>query len=155
MELPNFGYSDEMERLQTTPLPFEKLDDKPSVAMVRLVLAAEETTLIDNALCDGGVDAASLHEIKKFALVHRPSPTVLLVGVENLLCRSQLRYVDVVHSTDLPEEELQIVTFAEARELTGVVEAHIDHTSSARLADQIEESTRWLLSETDGEYLHG
>ena len=116
-----------MRRLHPAPLALEVLDDQPPMAVVWLVLAAEEAALVDHVPGDRLVDSALLHQAQELGLVDRPGAAVLLVRVEDVGGGCELRDMHVVDLADFPKEEDQVVALAESRKLARVVEAHIDH----------------------------
>ena len=74
----------EVPDLDPTPSLGEVLRNQPSVAVVRLVLTAKETAVLDHPPRNRLLDSAPPHEFQKGVLVGHPTAPVLFVGVENL-----------------------------------------------------------------------
>ena len=84
-------------------------------------------------------------------LIHFPTALVLLEGVENLLRRCKFRNVYIVDSGNFSEKESEIILLREASKLRGVIEAHIDNSLDARVAQRREKTIRGGLREADCE----
>ena len=122
--------------------------------MVRLFFATEEAPEIRHVLRDDILNAPLRHKRIELLLVDRPTPLVLLESVEDVLCRSEFRDVDVLDSAHLAEKEPEVVFLREARQLRGVVQPNVNDPLDASIAEQLEEMLRSRLCEPDCEEMY-
>ncbi len=91
-----------MDNLDVAPLPVEILRDETPMAMVRLVLAAEQTRVLERSRRNGLLDATASHEFEEALLVRYPFAFQLLVVVEEDVRRRQLGAMNDPRSKPLP-----------------------------------------------------
>src|SRR5581483_2805925 len=130
-------------------------DDEAAVALVRLVLAAQERGgHREERARDALLHLALRHESEEAALVVRPRGALLLVGIEELLRGRQERLVDVLGAADLAQEVAQVVLLREPGQLRDVVQPDVHEAPDARLPQPFEELFGGFLRETDCGDLH-
>src|SRR2546423_14649039 len=104
------------------PVLREVLSDQPAVAVVRLVLAAEQDGIVEQFPRDSMLNVPLPHEFQELVFVPRPARALLLVIVEHGLRRRQVGPVNICHAAELIEEVPQVVPFGETRQLRAVVQ---------------------------------
>lgn len=143
-----------MDNFDATPMVAQVLGHEAPVAMMRLLLAAKEACVADNVARDHVLDAPSSDEFYELLFVGRPIAFRLFIGIEERLCGSENRQMDVVHSADGVEEIPKIITFREPSQLRDVVQANIDNPLRAGLPERRKELFGRLFREPDREDPH-
>src|SRR5260370_2487253 len=119
-----------------------------------LVLGAEQAGAIDRGARNGVLDAPLRDQREEPLLVVGPIAPVLLVGVEHLLRRRELRLVRVLDAADCLQEVPEDILLRESGELGDVVEAYVEHLLDPRLLEPVEERLGGGFREADREDLH-
>lgn len=142
--------SDQVADFEFTPMGAEVFGDEPPMAMMGLVLAAQQAASLDGCRIDPLFDFALLHQIQKRMFIETPDPLVLFVGIEDVLGGREQGNVEVFDADYLLEKIRQVAAFRESGELRDIVEPHIDDPSGAALAEEFEKLGGRLLGEADG-----
>lgn len=140
--------------VDVAPMLPEIFSNKTAVAMMWLFFAAEKTTVYQRFLGDLFLDASQLHESEKSLRIGVPRPVTLLVVIQHLLCRSKIREVDIIHSTNMLEEVDEILLLGKSRQLRHVIEPHVYDAFRPASSQRFEEGFRALLGEADREEIH-
>jgi hypothetical protein len=119
------------------------------MAVVRLLLAAQQDRVVQKDGIEGLFDAALPHQREEGLLVRSPVSLALPEFVEHRLRRRQVCDVDVPHATEFLEEVLQVVSLREASELRDVVQPYVDESGRTRLSEESKERAGGLLAEAD------
>ncbi|KGI92471.1 hypothetical protein MD26_15005 [Pseudomonas sp. H2] len=77
----------------------EIIYNQPSMALMRLMLTAQQATFINNFRLYVFFNISLRHKVEEFILVLLPRNLFLLVWRQNFFCRSQLRNMDVINVT--------------------------------------------------------
>ena len=120
-----------MDGPDAAPLPVQVLQDQAPVATLRSGLAAQQNRgNVEQVSIQRFLDAALLQEIQERPLVVGPSAAVS-VGVQDLACRGERRFVDVLRATKLLQEEREVGATGEAGQSGGVVQAYVEEALDA------------------------
>lgn len=140
--------------LDVAPSVAEVLGHQAPVAMMRLVLTAEETGIFQLGGRQRLLDSPGLHQRDEAPLIGGPVCPVFPVRVEDLLGRCKLRSMDVVDPADRLQKVAQVVLLCEGGELGTIVEPHINNSLYAGAAQSFEERLRRGLGEAYREDSH-
>lgn len=122
-----------MNDVDFSPLACQVLCNQPPVAMLVLVLAAQQAGACKAIARKRILDPAAFHQLEELLLEHRPLPLLLFVRFEQLLCWGQLWQVGVVDATKRLQEVSQVVLLGKACQLRVVVQPDVDHFLHAGL----------------------
>ncbi len=139
----------QMNNIHIAPLLFQILPNQSPVAVVRLVLAAEQAGLVHHRAGYSFLDPPPLHQLEEAVLVPCPIVPMLLVRIENILRRRQLRPVLVTDPADCTEEVPKVVLLCESSELRDVVQAHVDDLLHAGFREARKERLSSRLGKPD------
>jgi len=120
--------------VEIPPVLLEILRDQPPMAVVWLVLAAQEASAFDHPGIDPLFDFPFLHQVQKCGLVDAPIPFMFLVGIENICRWCEQGHVDVINANDFLEEILDVIPLRKPSELRNIIKAHIDDALGAAFA---------------------
>ena len=144
----------EMDKFNPTQMVFQVLCNKPAMAAVRFILAAQQASVCNNLVRNGFFDPPFAHQRNESVLVSSPIATSLSVVVQQLLGRRQFWDVNVIHITEFAQKIREVVLLRETGKLRPIVEPNIDDTPGAGLAKQIEKTVGGFSCEADGEGFH-
>lgn len=77
------------------------LGNEAPMAVMRFFFTTQEATIGDGIAIQGFLDATLSHRVAEPQLVFLPRYSPLLVSIEKVLRRRQLREMEVAHSTNL------------------------------------------------------
>src|SRR5687767_4467709 len=117
------------------------------MAVVRLVLAAQEAASVEEVRGDGRFDVPMGNQLEEIALVGGPVLVGLLVPVEQVGRWGKIEKVDVLDAGDGLEKVGKVVALGEPRQLRVVVQANVDQTLDAGLLELGEERRGGLFGE--------
>lgn len=120
------------------------------MAMVRLVLAAEQATAFEDIRIDPLLDFPLFHQFEKRGLVNAPVAFVFLVSIKYVGSWRKQWLVNVVNADDLFKKIPEIIPLGESSKLGDVVEAHIDDAFGAALFEKSKKLGGGLLGEANG-----
>src|SRR5215813_12593646 len=93
-----------MCNLNATPFVAKVLSNKTPMTVMGLVLAAEETGIIEEFWVEFFFDLSGSHEVTKSLLVGFPRPLMLLVCVEYILSGGEFGKMHVVNLSNCTQE---------------------------------------------------
>lgn len=120
------------------------------MALFGSVLGAEETTLVKVLNIITLCDVAVLKDLLEYNGIAVPVNDLVLVILEQLLRRGQIRNVYVIRPTYFFHEVLQIGALGKTGKLAGIIDADVDELLDAGILEQTEELSGVLLRETNG-----
>jgi hypothetical protein len=140
---------------QAAPSAAQVLGDEPAMTKMRLVFAAQQTSIFDKFPGNLLLDLPFLDQTQKLFLVNFPVTFVFLELIKDVLCRGESGKMDVIDPKDALEEILEVVAFAESCKLRHVVQPHIHHALHASLLQPCEKILGLFVGETYCANSHG
>jgi len=144
-----------MNDFNVAPVPLQVLGDEPAVAPFRLGLAAQQATVRDYILRDGGADQPAFDDGVKLGHVLIPGYVAFPVAVQQGVGGRESGQVDVIHAAEFAQEPRQVAFLGEPGQSRRVAQSHIDHALGARFPEQAEELGGRLPGEADGVEFRG
>ena len=112
---------DKMYNLNTAPLVAKVLSNETPMTVMGLVLAAEETGIIEEFRGELFFDLSGSYEVTKSLLVDFPRSLLLPIRIEDILRGGEFGKMYIVNLSNFTQEISEIVLLRETSELGLVV----------------------------------
>lgn len=123
----------EVGNFDITPFAVKVFGHESTVAVMWLVLAAEETHAIKDFSWHSILHSATGHQLEKLLFVVCPLAPLLPVCIKHQLRRSQFRSVGIIDFANRLQEKPKVILLGEAGELGYVIQADIENLHHSRL----------------------
>lgn len=133
----------------STEVVLEELSCKPSMAVMRSRLAAEQTGSIKDVSRKQILHIPSVDQIDVCIGIDIPADLPLLVAFQNVVCRRQPQSVFIAHASKLLKEKSKVILLRESGQLGHIVQAGIQHLPDTAPLDQPKELACILLGEAN------